>query len=42
MLGIKIGFKMRVLGRESDNVHPSRVGSIDKGLYLEAETAINR
>ena len=33
---------MGVLGRQSDNLHPSRVESIDKGLYLEAVTATNR
>ena len=41
ILGIKIGFKMGVLGYKSDNLHPYRVGSIDKGLYLEAVSAIN-
>ena len=40
--GIKIGFKMGVLGCKPDNLHPSRVGLIDKGFYLEAVTAINR
>ena len=40
--GIKIGFKIGVLGCKSDNPHPSRVESIDKGLCLEAETATNR
>jgi len=41
-VGIKIGFKMGVLGHQSDNLHPYRVGSIDKGLYLEAESGCNR
>ena len=31
IFGIKIGFKMGVLGYKSDNLHPSRVESIDKG-----------
>ena len=42
IFGIKIGFKMGVLVRKSDNLHPYRVGSIDKGLYLDAVSAINR
>ena len=42
IIGIKIGFKMGVLGHESDNLHPSRVELIDKGLYLDAVTTINR
>ena len=33
---------MGVLGRESDNTTLYRVGLIDKGLYLDAETATNR
>ena len=41
IFGIKIGFKMGVLELKSDNLHPYRVGSIDKGLYLDAETTIN-
>ena len=28
-------------GSKSDNLHPYRVGSIDKGFDLDAETAIN-
>ena len=40
--GIKIGFEMGVLGSKSDNLHPYRVESIDKGLYLEAVSGCNR
>ena len=40
--GIKIGFKMGVSGCKSDNLHPYRVESIDKGLYLEAVSGCNR
>ena len=39
--GIKIGFKIGVLGCKSDNLHPYRVKSIDKELFLEAVSAIN-
>ena len=42
IFGIKIGFKMGVLGCKSDNLHPYRVGLIDKGMYLEAVSAMNR
>ena len=41
ILGIKIGFKMDILGHQSDNLHPYRVGLIDKRLYLDAEAATN-
>ena len=40
--GVKIGYLLGVLGCKSDNLHPYRVVSIDKGLYLEANTTINR
>jgi len=40
--GIKIGFKIGVLGHKSDNLHPYRVGLIDKRLYLDAVTTTNR
>ena len=39
--GIKIGFKMGVLGCKSDNPHPSRVESIDKRFDLDTASAIN-
>ena len=41
IMGIKIGFKMGVFGCKSDKKTLYRVGSIDKGLYLEAVTTIN-
>ena len=41
ILGFKISLKMGVLGPKSDNLHLYRVGSIDKGFDLDAETAIN-
>ena len=40
-MGINIGVKMGVLACKSDNLHPYRVGLIDKGSYLEAKTTIN-
>ena len=41
IFGIKIGFKIGVLGCKSDNLHPYRVGSIDKGFIFDADTVIN-